>query len=322
MTSKFYPKPALFESKSQVMGNWIVFHRELSDAAKILVFALNGIFTCTHTWVPVQCDLQKRLGWGKEKMRNTIKECQNAGFLRVTQGRHKSGEFACHDFEFCIDASFKENSIHFPQENTPHNESEPETGLRCPDNRNPDNQTLPCSKNKTVSLEEQQTTGASPPEPPSLPAAVVVPLEKEKRTMLLPYDLSEKVISELIAYDVDRIKDAIESLRLAQSRGEVPNPSGFIVSAIRDGYKPSKTKEDLAKEFEEQLQKAISHHIRIKNEALRMQKQCSTDFNENYSFKVTDVIELKTKKGIALIYFSENNCLKKLAEYIEKKGKI
>lgn len=151
---KFYCKPALFESKSQVMDNWIVFHRTLSDAAKILIFALNGIFTCTHTWVPVQSDIQKRLSWGKEKMRNTMKECEKYGFLRVQQRRNKVGEFACHDFEFCIDASFKEKTTNIPQEKPPHSEYEPETGLPCTDNRNPDNQPLPSSNDLPRSKED------------------------------------------------------------------------------------------------------------------------------------------------------------------------
>ncbi len=309
---KFYCKPALFESKSQVMGNWIVFHRNLSDAAKILIFALNGIFTCTHTWVPVQCDLQKRLSWGRDKMKNTVDECEKFGFIRTRQMRNENGEWGRKDFEFCIDASFKEKTIDHSQEKPPHIESEPFTENPLTDNPLTENQTLPCSKNKTSSLEEQQTT----------PLSVVVPLENEKRDMLRGFEISENVVTELVTFDIDRIQNAIQSLRKAQANEGVPNPQGFLITAIREGWKPSKTKEDLNIELEKQQSHALRCHTLNKMKAMQMLKENSHEFDENYFFKVSDSVELKTKKGLALIYFQENNCLQILAQYIQKKGKI
>jgi hypothetical protein len=316
MTSKFYPKAALFESKSQVMGNWIVFHRKLSDAAKILIFALNGIFTCTHTWVPIQCDLQKRLGWGKEKMRNTIKECESAGFLRVTQRRHKSGEFACNDFEFCIDASFKEKSINSSQEKPAHNESEPETDLRCPDSSGSVNQLLPCSLLEQPCLKEQQTEQVLPE------AVVVVSLEKEKRQLLQEFDFPEKLIHEFITYDFEHLQNAIESLKRAQNTSHVPNPQGFLVIAIRQGWKPSKTKSDIEQEKDLEEKQNLKEIVAKKNAAFRLLDLHKDFFTQDYFFTITDSIQLKTQKGFAIIHFQDDDCLKLLAKYIELKGKM
>lgn len=121
LSSKFYPKKAYFESKSQVAPNSLIFNRDLSEPAKIFLLALNGIISCTQNWVPVQSDIQKRLGWGQEKMENAIRSCVNHGFLNVKQNRGEKGRFGPNDFEFCLEGSFKNLGNIVTSEKCPHN---------------------------------------------------------------------------------------------------------------------------------------------------------------------------------------------------------
>ncbi len=128
MNSKFHPKPAYFETKNQVAPNRLIFNPNMSDALVRLLLALNGIATCTMNWIPIQSDLQKRLGWGKEKMQSTIKEGVRLGYLKVTQSREFSGKekgrFTHNDFEFDLEGGYlKEEKT--PQEKPADNQHEP-----------------------------------------------------------------------------------------------------------------------------------------------------------------------------------------------------
>lgn len=111
--------PAKFESKYQIAPNEIIFDRGLSDAAKILILAIHGIKSCAPSWVIVQADLQKRLSWGRDKMRSTMKELEHYGFLKVVQDRKKDsekeeksraikGSFRQNDFFFSMDKEYKD----------------------------------------------------------------------------------------------------------------------------------------------------------------------------------------------------------------------
>lgn len=113
MNIKFYPKEAHFEHKSQVCPNSLVFHRGLSDAAKLLLLALNGIATNTRTWKIIQCDVQARLGWGRDKMRDAMRCCIQFGYMKVKQARclqkdqnSKKGQWAHNEFEFDMEGKY------------------------------------------------------------------------------------------------------------------------------------------------------------------------------------------------------------------------
>ena len=139
MSSKFYPKPANFESRNQVVPNSLVFSRELTDFAKILILALNAIATSAPHWVPIQSDLEKRLGWGKKRMRAAIKSCEECGYMKVKQtrcmedikdenGKSKKGQWKYNDFEFDTYPSFLENSENSSEEKHAHIQCEPDAG--------------------------------------------------------------------------------------------------------------------------------------------------------------------------------------------------
>lgn len=133
--TKFYPKPAAFEKKNQVAPNSLISNPYISDKAVRLLLMLNAIATSGGDWVPRQSDIQKRLGWGEQKMREAIKECCNKGYMIVRQNRSADekakGQYSHNEFEFCLDGSYKnisyiqKNSIQPSQEKPSDIESEP-----------------------------------------------------------------------------------------------------------------------------------------------------------------------------------------------------
>ncbi len=129
MSAKFYPKKAHFETKSQIAPNSLIFNRELTEPAKIFILALNAIFTCTESWIPIQSDLEKRLGWGPEKMQNAIKNAVKCGYLKVMQGRKEKGQFDNNEFEYDIDGGYPKGSTVENEEKPIHNECEPIGGF-------------------------------------------------------------------------------------------------------------------------------------------------------------------------------------------------
>lgn len=116
--SIIYLEPAKFESKYAIYPGEIVFHRKLSDAAKVLIAAFNQIKNSAPNWVVVQDDLARRLMWGRDKMRKTMKELEHYGYLQITQERKsdtkvegvsgsKKGSFKQNFFKFSMDADYK-----------------------------------------------------------------------------------------------------------------------------------------------------------------------------------------------------------------------
>lgn len=261
--------------------------------------------------------IRKTFGW--HKVRDRISLSQMVKLTGSTKSNIKDATDKLHDMGIILkevigtsgneETYYEINFMDSKNSYQSQNETPPGLETRPPPVSKQDPQK---TSSKDTSTKEQQTT----------PLSVVVPLEKEKRAMLLPFDLLEKVVAELITYDIDRIKNAIESLRLAQSRGDVPNPSGFIVSAIRDGYKPSKTKQDIEEERESERSKKEKKMIGVKAVAARLEEIHKHEFTKEYSFSVTNNIALKVGNRVAILQFYEDNCLQILAEYIEKKGKI
>lgn len=203
--SKFYVAPAKFESKSIVANNSLIFHRSLSDAAKLLVLAMHAIMSCTYTWVIVQEDLQNRMGWGKEKMRGAIKEAVQFGYLRVRQGRKTElkdengniikGQFAPNEFDFDVSGGFL-TETQIPEEKPTHNESEPETGFPSTAKPCTANQPLPIPSSLPSSKKQQQAAPAS---------AVAVSLSLEK--INIPLDEKIWITNN---YPEETIRHAVE----------------------------------------------------------------------------------------------------------------
>lgn len=148
--ANFHVKQAHFETKSFIAPCRIIFHRSLSDAAIRLILAFQAIDTCTKNWVIRQCDIQKRLGWGVEKMRNTIKECIKYGYMQVRQSRESAGKFSRNDFNFDINASYLDTV-----ETAPTDTFQPSTGFPSTVEPCTEKQPLPMTKTVTNFVDKQ-----------------------------------------------------------------------------------------------------------------------------------------------------------------------
>jgi hypothetical protein len=249
MTTKFYPKPTYFEKKSQVVPNSLIFHREMTDAAKIFILALNGIATCAPGWTPIQCDLQKRLGWGREKMQKTIKECVRLGYLQVKQSRilnddekGKKGRFSHNEFYFDTEPSFLENKENLSSEEPSHNEYEPMTG-----------------KPSTVNQ--------------ALPISLIQPLEEGEKfhKILADVDLTDVEKRRLSKLPEEKVIQAVKSIK-----GHKPKKTliALILDAIKNPteYKPRREKKEVPKHIESAMKF---------NEFIGQYNELGRDFKKN-----------------------------------------
>jgi len=191
--TKFRPKPAHFETKSQVCPNSIIFLNTLSDSSVRLLLTLNAIYTCTKNWVACQQDLQNRLGWGPLKMRSTIKNCVEQGYLKVTKPRDKKGGFTTNEFEFDLSGGYSKTYDEKTEQNEEikptHNQYEPDDGNPRVGTPRVADHPIPCSKEFTI-LKEETTTC-------SVDVFLGLDIEEHQKTWI-----SEK-------YDQKTIEDAI-----------------------------------------------------------------------------------------------------------------
>ena len=321
---KFYPKPAHFESKNQVAPNSLIFHRTLSDGAIRFLLALNGIATSGGNWVPIQSDLEKRLGWGEKKMRSIIKELKESGYLIVRQSQREKGEiiegkkvggqFLHNDFEYDLDGGYSKKELTQPQDKPSHNEYEPSAHKGSAVEGSSFEEGLPCSLEQPCLKEQQTEQGALPPEPPSLPAAVRCSL-KEK--LLEPFGFDDKTLDDLCEYPIERIENAIAALSQSKERVDIPNPKGWLRIAILKGFEPNATKESIEKEKEaaEAKEKIASDDRKAQANALfSLHKE---NFTKEFLFQPNaDMIQLKIKDRFAILYYRDVDCIENLKKFI------
>ncbi len=355
--TKFYPKPAYFEKKSSVLNHAFLFNREISTNGKFLIITLNAITSTSGNWTPVQSDIQARLGWGREKMRNAVDELIKFGFLRITQRRCdsdkdgcKKGTFSTNELEFDCNASYLKISEDIPvemdghpEEECPHIECEPSTGLPStvkPSTVEPStvNQPQPVLvRDNLICIEKQQQQ--APREPQILAAApqlekeqgvVVVPHQdrEEKIRILTHYELSDAAIEERLIFPLQRIKDAamaIEQWKLAkEEKGEeVANMSGAFRRALDEGWKPNppkKTKEEIEFEAKTEIQGLMENNMTWAEMILvKVQKHIKEGFN--IIIRDTDLMLEYLLHGRKVYYplaYTESNFKSQLAGFINE----
>jgi hypothetical protein len=171
--------------------------------------------------------------------------------------------------------------------------------------------------------EEQQTTQeASPPETPSLPAAVVVSSEKEEQKAKLLKEVgfdSESIQDISKQYDLERIKIALETLKQAQECKDIPNPCGFVVSALKREWKPNATETSVLEEKRRDEEEKRNIAIEKKAEANELFNLYREKFNNDFAFHVRDEgIHVKIKMRFAILYYSETSCIENLKKTIEE----
>lgn len=212
----FKKRPGYWYKKSQSLPNVLFYNADLSDAAVRLLCALNAL---PESWTIVQSDMRERLGWGRDKMRNAIKECENSGYMQVTRTRGEDGLFTISNYEFDLEPVYLKESL-------PHTEDQ------CAEDQGTEKHPLPCSLGQEPCSKRQQQQEDD----------VVVfsdsdsDQEKEKPWLWMTNLVStrdEEVLKRWHRDCPDR--ERLEGLiRYACQEGnEIDNPIGWITSAIK-----------------------------------------------------------------------------------------
>jgi len=322
MSSKFYPKHAYFEDKNQVCPNSLIFHRGMSDSAKIFILALNGIATSGKNWTPRQCDLQKRLGWGKDKMQHVIAECVNIGYLQVIQNRHK-GKFTHNDFHFDTKPSYANSS----EEGLSSGAFQPKPCFPATVEPTTVNPPLPCSSCLDIPKKNKQTEPSQKVEPPATdeaPVSVVCSFsnEEEKRQTLAKYDLTEKMIVFYLPFDLEHLKLACIAFDQYAANKQLDNPHGCLRQAIVGAWKPNFTKQDKIKEDESKKEEIERKTQQNWENARKIRKECEHLFTKTHYFDVADrLIHLKYNTSWFPLNLAEDDCMAVLEYYIESQLK-
>lgn len=337
--SKFRPRPAHFEHKSQIAPNSLVFHPKMSDATKLLLLALNGIASCAPNWTVVQCDLQNRMGWGRAKMQSAIREAVYLGYLLVTQtrqteskkdknGKYIKGQFSKNEFEFDINGgyptgvNFKPSTVdHLPDpscENDPTSGFEPRSGLSPTALSPPENQPLPCYEFNLVKEQTKQEQKEN--------CSVVVVLSQEQKEIikiLEPYALQEEILQSFLSLPLNHLSESVvayeQYLKSETNKGKkVDNPIGALRRAILCKWKPNLTKVDKEEQKElkdHEISMLIFHNRTDANNAYNKYKE---KFNENFSFHVNEnAVTLKYKKGYSALALNDPDFSNILEYYIK-----
>lgn len=156
-SGRFYKKPGHWEKNSQIVPNSLFFNAKTSDALKVLLCALNAL---PESWVILQSDMRQRLGWGRDKMMRTLKECVTHGYMIVSKRREENGEYGGNDYEFDFYPSYLKECL-------------PDTCFQDPVNQGPENETLLGSSIDIPCIESNTTPDPEPSEKKK-PGAVVV----------------------------------------------------------------------------------------------------------------------------------------------------
>jgi len=323
MSSKFRPKPAHFEKKSQIVPNSLIFHKHLSDSAIRLMCALNA---CPESWTIIQSDIQQRLGWGRERMRSAIKECIEHGYLKITQSRRantereknggfKKGQFSHNEFEFDIEGGYSKNDQEIPYEECPDNEYEPErakpSSAKLATATNP----LPCSLDNTLLKEKKETQDF---------LSSFNSEDQKKIDFLSPFDLEESYLSVLIAYDYDRIvlgvQGALQWKKRREDKGEsIDGLGGAFVKFVTQGWKPYKTQEDIGAEKSQIIADKEAKITERRQQAKELEELWASVLPFQYSFKVLDrYIDLKLGNRMGTLELNDEDSIQSLKRHIER----
>ena len=96
-SSPRHPYLSLMKRKNQVVPNALILDKRLSDQAVRLLAALNATDTCEEASNPSKQELAKLLQWEPQALELVMKECQEAGYIRLTKN----------DYSFDIEGSFR-----------------------------------------------------------------------------------------------------------------------------------------------------------------------------------------------------------------------
>lgn len=142
---------------------------------------------------------------------------------------------------------------------------------------------------------------------------------QEKKKLFNNFGLSRKAIKELIKYSLKQISDAIEAFRQADKIKKIHNPQGWIREAIRKGWKPNITQEDIEKAKIDLLEKQELQTQENIRKAHRIVEEWKNKFIfKKFGIQISDrVAFLIHQNGLLPIDLSQNDAIISIMNYIK-----
>lgn len=125
--------------------------------------------------------------------------------------------------------------------------------------------------------------------------AVVLSFEAEKRQALSRFCLSQRKLRELLTYELNQIRDAIDAFDQFAASNAIGNPVGWLTNAIRGAWKPNLTKEQVSK---------IKQSLTPQQEKARQRTLCELkNIVHNNESRLKDGIKIKlTSHMVFMVY--------------------
>lgn len=103
--SKFVKRNYFFLKKGTAVPNQVIFNKDLSDASKLLLMALEAL--PSEGWDIYQGQVASMLGFGKDKMQKAVSDLIQLGYMRRTQTKNEKNQFSHYEYEFYWEPVFK-----------------------------------------------------------------------------------------------------------------------------------------------------------------------------------------------------------------------
>lgn len=274
----FFPPPSYFQSPNDLVDHWLP-HLDFVELKCLLV-----IIRQTLGWKKTRdrislTQMEKFTGSNKSNIGCATEKLQSKGLIiKETLGNPGNQE------------TYYEINFYNPNNSY---QSQGETGRGLTERRGGVSPRDPQQTLVKDTCKRQQTTQV---------VAAVFSDEEEKRELLKPYGFCPQKTVELLVFDINQIRSAIENfLQYAENKG-VANPQGYLFTAITKGWRPNKTISALEKEIatKEKLQEELLaqqeierfHKERLRRETMQkardLRKIHSEKFQKDLSFTVHD----------------------------------
>jgi hypothetical protein len=318
MPTKFSPREGHFERKHQSCPNSLVFHRLLSDAGKLLILALNGITTSAPRWVIIQTDLQARMGWGREKMRNAINDCVKYGYLKVKQSKiqanddkGKKGQFSHNEFEFDLYGGYAPCTEHTLED------TEPMTGFPPTAFPSSENQPLTCSLVE-LTKEEEQTNRMTQEEIEKVIVVCSLEDREEKLKVLSKYQLPQSMIDSFISLSLEHLTQSCAAFDQYAKNKKLDNPHGCLRTAIVGQWKSNFTKQDKLDAQQAKMKEIDEKIVENRKIAEKMLQKYQKSFTDQHCFTVSDrIVQLKYKNSWSSLNLADDDFLDLMEHYLK-----
>lgn len=244
-----------------VINNFICKDNRLSWKAKgIWLYA----FSRPDDWEFYQKEMMSHSIDGEDSFRSGLKELEKYGYLVRNKKKDSQGKFS-------YDWTFHEKPIEIK-------EILPDAGF-------PDLDSPPLVNPVLLSTESRPSTETTTGD------CSVVVLSEEREELLKAYDFNNQVRNLCKGYYVDQIRQAIECCKKSE---EMEDHNRFFTSALKGGWFPKQSKEQIAKQAEEQrveeeIAKRKQQQQMVEDEIIKLVKDWTGKLKEGYNVFIDDL---------------------------------